>query len=86
MTAQVYSIKDAAAQLGCSVSTIYTFVNEGKLQARQLLSRTVITADEIARFVRDLPPAELGRSPLKGKPRKGNPRRGSRSRSEAAAA
>ncbi len=75
MSALVYSLKDVADKLGCGLSKIYTLIETKKLDARRMLGRTVVTNDELQRFIADLPPVELGKSHLKGKPRKDKPLR-----------
>jgi excisionase family DNA binding protein len=52
-----YTIVEAVRALGIGKSTIYLAMASGKLSARKCGSRTLITSDELKRFVSTLPPA-----------------------------
>lgn len=56
----LYSPKETEALLGISHSTCYRLINAGKLDARKIGNKTVITRESIERFLADLP--KVGRS------------------------
>ena len=49
-TKLLYSIKDSAWALSCSVRSVSYLISSGKLRVRKLGSRTLIPAEELARF------------------------------------
>jgi hypothetical protein len=51
-----YSVADAALVSGLSRSALYVALREKRLAAKKLGARTIITHDELARFVASLPP------------------------------
>lgn len=50
-----YTIKELAAALGISKSTIYAALSDGKLEAVKLGNRTLIMADAVREWVRSMP-------------------------------
>ena len=53
----LYSPRETEALLGISHATCYRLINAGKLDARKIGSKTVITAESIERFRAELPKA-----------------------------
>ena len=53
------SIRDACAALGCGRTSLYSLISAGKIEARSLVSRTIIPAESLHRFVASLPPAPI---------------------------
>lgn len=51
----LYSPKETETLLGISHATCYRLINAGKLDARKIASKTVITRESIERFLADLP-------------------------------
>lgn len=51
----VYSPKETEAILGISHATCYRLIAAGKLDARKLLNKTVITRDSIERLIVEMP-------------------------------
>ena len=56
----LYSPKETEALLGISHATCYRLLNAGKLDARKIANKTVITRESIERFLAELPKAGLG--------------------------
>ncbi len=83
---QVFSLREAADRLGCGLSTTYGLVKSGQLKARKLLNRTVVTNDELERFIAELPEAEVGNGPRAGKEREYSVHRGKGRRNRKVAA
>jgi hypothetical protein len=54
-----YRIPEAAAATGYGESTLWKRISEGRLKAKKDGNFTVIEADELRRFVRDLPDAKV---------------------------
>jgi excisionase family DNA binding protein len=54
-----YSVNEAAVEVGVGRDGIYTAIREGRLEARKLGRRTIITADALDRFLAALPPLKL---------------------------
>ena len=54
---ELYSPREIEAILGISHATCYRLIAAGKLDARKLGNKTVITAQSIARLVSELPRA-----------------------------
>lgn len=57
-----YTVAEAVRALGIGKSTIYLALATGKLAARKCGSRTLITSDELKRFISSLPPARSANS------------------------
>jgi hypothetical protein len=55
----LHSIKETEAILGISHATLYRLIAAGKLDARKIGLKTVITRDSIARLIAGLPPAPI---------------------------
>jgi hypothetical protein len=55
----LYSTREAEAILGISHATLYRLIGAGRLDARKVAARTVITAASIAAFVDALPAAPV---------------------------
>jgi hypothetical protein len=51
----LYSPKEAEAILGISHATLYRLIKAGRLDARKIDNKTVVTDDSIRRFIADLP-------------------------------
>ena len=56
----LYSPKEAEGILGVSHATLYRLINAGRLDARKIDGKTVITAASIQSFLADLPKAKVG--------------------------
>jgi predicted DNA-binding transcriptional regulator AlpA len=54
-TRALYSPKETEALLGISHATCYRLINAGRLDARKLDSKTVITRESIDKFIAELP-------------------------------
>lgn len=59
---QLRSIKDTARMAGVSRSKIYLEINAGKITIIKIGSRTLISDDEIARYLDSLPEIRRGRA------------------------
>jgi excisionase family DNA binding protein len=57
-TRALYSPRETEVLLGISHATLYRLLAAGKLDARKIGSKTVITAESIERFLEGLPRAE----------------------------
>jgi predicted site-specific integrase-resolvase len=57
LTRALFSPKETEALLGISHATCYRLINAGKLDARKIASKTVITRESIERFLAELPKA-----------------------------
>jgi excisionase family DNA binding protein len=55
VSARAYSVPEAMDQLGISRDLIYKAISSGKLKARKLGRRTLITDDDLRAFLRALP-------------------------------
>jgi len=53
----LYSPREAEAILGISHATLYRLINAGRLDARKIDNKTVITDESIRRFIEALPKA-----------------------------
>jgi len=53
----LFSPKEAEGLLGISHASLYRLINRGKLDARKIGNKTVITAESIERFLAGLPKA-----------------------------
>ena len=56
----LYSPREAEAILGISHATLYRLINAGRLDARKIDNKTVITDESIRQFIGDLPRAKSG--------------------------
>jgi excisionase family DNA binding protein len=54
-----YSVTEASIKVGCCRDNIYNAIREGRLEARKLGRRTIITSEALDRFLADLPPLKL---------------------------
>jgi excisionase family DNA binding protein len=54
LTPRLVSIKAAAHCLGVSRGTVYNLIDSGDLRARKIRGRTLISVDELDRFVDSL--------------------------------
>jgi excisionase family DNA binding protein len=54
-----FSVEGAAIRAGVGRDAIYAAVREGKLEAKKMGRRTLITADALRRFLDALPPLQL---------------------------
>jgi hypothetical protein len=59
ITRAAYSIAEVAAMGVFRKSRLYELINDGTLPARLAGSRRVILADDLAKFIRDLPPVPI---------------------------
>lgn len=50
-----YDTKDVARLIGCSVTTVFKQIREGRLAAKKMGNRTLILADDLNKFLRELP-------------------------------
>jgi len=64
-----YGVIEAAHVAGVGRSTLYEALGSGQLKAVKLGRRTLITADELRRFINSLPPARRA----EGVPASGSP-------------
>jgi excisionase family DNA binding protein len=53
----LYTLRDAAAAIGCGHSKLYDVINSGVLDVRRFGKRTLITAESLEAFVEKLPRA-----------------------------
>jgi predicted site-specific integrase-resolvase len=53
----LYSPRETEAILGISHATLYRLINAGRLDARKIDNKTVITDESIRRFIEALPKA-----------------------------
>jgi hypothetical protein len=51
----LYSPRETEAILGISHATLYRLINDGRLDARKIDGKTVITDDSIRKFIAELP-------------------------------
>ena len=51
----LYSPRETEAILGVSHATVYRLINAGRLDARKIDNKTVITNESIRRFIEALP-------------------------------
>ena len=56
------SVTEAALEAGVGRDHIYGAIRNGRLEARKLGRRTIITFDALERFLNQLPPLDLNRS------------------------
>jgi excisionase family DNA binding protein len=56
----LFSPREAEAILGVSHATLYRLIAAGRLDARKIDGKTVITAASIRQFIAGLPKAEVG--------------------------
>ena len=62
-----YSIAGARKALGdCGRTKIYQMIGDGRLEARKLDGKTVITGSSVKRAYDELPAADIGRPPKDG--------------------
>jgi excisionase family DNA binding protein len=54
-----FSVAEAAAETGVGRDHIYGAIRAGRLEARKLGRRTIITYDALHRFLQDLPTLQL---------------------------
>jgi len=59
LTPLVYSVADACAVGGFGRSRCYKLIAAGKLDARKMGSRTVITHDSLTAYLASLPAADI---------------------------
>jgi excisionase family DNA binding protein len=55
----LYSPRETERILSISHATCYRLISSGKLDARKLGNKTLITAQSIERFLAELPPARV---------------------------
>ena len=59
-----YSIAGARKALGdCGRTKIYQMIGDGRLKAKKLDGKTLITGDSVVQAIADLPDAEIGNPP-----------------------
>jgi len=56
----LYSPRETEAILGISHATLYRLIDAGRLDARKIDNKTVITDESIKAFIAALPAANLG--------------------------
>ena len=54
-----YSPADAAKVLGIGKSTLFALLAKGRIKAKKLGSRTLISAAELSRYIETLPDAQF---------------------------
>lgn len=54
-----YSVDEAAMRAGLGRDAIYSAVREGKLEAKKMGRRTLVTADALRRYLENLPALRL---------------------------
>ena len=54
-----YSVDETAIRTGCGRDTIYAAIREGRLEAKKLGRRTLITEPALRRFLDGLPALQL---------------------------
>jgi hypothetical protein len=57
---ELYSPRETEHLLSVSHATLYRLIGAGRLDARKIDGKTVITAPSIRQFIADLPKAEVG--------------------------
>jgi hypothetical protein len=57
---ELYSPRETEHILSVSHATLYRLINAGRLDARKIDGKTVITASSIQSFLADLPKAKVG--------------------------
>jgi hypothetical protein len=55
----LYSPREVEAILGISHAHLYRLIGAGKLDARKIGAKTVISAQSIERMIAELPPAQV---------------------------
>ena len=56
-----YSINGACAAIPCGRTKLYALIADGRLEAKKLGTKTIITRDSIMRLVEELPDAGLAK-------------------------
>ena len=56
----LYSPRETEAILGVSHATLYRLINAGRLDARKIDKKTVITDESLRNFIAGLPAAKIG--------------------------
>ena len=59
VTKMAFSIDEAAMRAGLGRDAIYSAVREGKLEAKKMGRRTLVTADALRRYLDNLPSLQL---------------------------
>ena len=59
ITKMAFSVDEAALRAGLGRDAIYSAVRDGKLEAKKMGRRTLVTADALRRFLDALPPLQL---------------------------
>ena len=54
-----YSVNRACAVIPCGRTKLYQLIAAGQLDARKLGTKTIITAESVARFHEELPTADI---------------------------
>jgi excisionase family DNA binding protein len=57
---ELYSPREVEKILGISHPTLYRLIGAGRLDARKIGNKTVITDESIRRFIAQLPSAKIG--------------------------
>ena len=58
-----YSINGACAVIPCGRTKLYQLLADGRLKAKKLGDKTIITPDSLARMMDELPDADLAKPP-----------------------
>ena len=68
MTSEVlaYSVNGACKAIGCGRTKLYQLISEGRLEAKKLDNKTIITRASAVRLVDELPDAGIGKAPKGG--------------------
>lgn len=77
-TPSVYSVREAAAELGVSVSMLHKLLKQGRLAHLKVGARTLITVEHLAQFRADaeVAPSELAMNQLPATPTMDDANRG----------
>ena len=76
----LYRTSEAKAALGVGTTTLYRWINEGRLDARKMGRRTYITGDSIEALVESLEPVVTPTMKAAGQPQEAGERQSPRSR------
>ncbi len=61
-----YSISGACDAIPCGRTKLYQLIADGRLKAKKLGNKTIITRDSLVRLVDSLPAADIGNPPKDG--------------------
>ena len=58
-----YSIRSACDAIPCGRTKIYQLIADGRLEAKKLDGKTIITRGSMVRLAEELPDADIGKAP-----------------------